>query len=59
MHDGFGTIKDGYFIPHSHVVSVCTCGRLLLLPAGTSNPDDALAVAHTNFQPAGARDCCR
>ena len=56
MHDGFGTIKDGYFVPHSHVVTLCSCGRLLLLPVGTSDPDDAIAVAslvHSTSSP-----CC-
>ena len=45
MHDGFGTIKDGYFVPHSHELRLGDCGRLLLLPAGSNDPAEALAVA--------------
>ena len=45
MHDGFGTIRDGYFLPHSHELRLGECGRLLLMPAGSSNPELALAVA--------------
>ena len=56
MHDGFGTIKDGYFVPHSHVVTLCACGRLLLLPVGATDADDAIAVASTNEAPA-SRHC--
>ena len=56
MHDGFGTIKDGYFVPHSHVVTLCSCGRLLLLPVGTSDPDDAIAVASLVHSTSGP--CC-
>ena len=64
MNDGFGTIKEGYFIPHSHVVSMCACGRLLLLPAGATDPDEAIAVGtapqlRTAPQPGAALDCCR
>ena len=46
MHDGFGTIKDGYFIPHSHELRLGDCGRLLLMPVGSTHPDEALATAH-------------
>jgi hypothetical protein len=45
MHDGFGTIKDGYFLPHSHELRLCGSGRLLLLPAGATNEDEAIATA--------------
>ena len=45
MHDGFGTIKDGYFVPHSHELRQCGCGRLLLVPAGSKNLREALAEA--------------
>ena len=45
MHDGFGTIRDGYFLPHSHELRLGECGRLLLMPAGATNPEQALAVA--------------
>ena len=43
MHDGFGTIKDGYFLPHSHELKWFEGGHLFLLPAGATNPDEALA----------------
>ena len=45
MHDGFGTIQDGYFVPHSHELKLGGCGRLLLLPVGATSADEALAVA--------------
>lgn len=45
MHDGFGTIQDGYYLPHSHELKWFEGGRLLLLPAGATNPDEALALA--------------
>ena len=45
MHDGFGTIKDGYFVPHSHELRVGGCGRLLLMPVGETDASEALAVA--------------
>jgi hypothetical protein len=44
MHDGFGTIKDGYFLPHSHELRSAG-GHWLLLPAGAQNPEEALATA--------------
>jgi hypothetical protein len=44
MHDGFGTIKDGYFVPHSHELKFVG-GRLLLLPANATNSEEALAEA--------------
>jgi hypothetical protein len=44
MHDGFGTIKDGYFLPHSHELR-CSGGHWLLLPAGALDLDEALAAA--------------
>jgi hypothetical protein len=44
MHDGFGTINDGYFLPHSHELRCCG-GHWLLLPAGAKNLDEALASA--------------
>jgi hypothetical protein len=44
MHDGFGTIKDGYFLPHSHELR-CSGDHWLLLPAGALDLDEALAAA--------------
>ena len=44
MHDGFGTIKDGYFLPHSHELR-CSNGCWVLVPAGANNLDEALAAA--------------
>ena len=46
MHDGFGTIKDGYFVPHSHELRWGACGRLLLMPVGATDPREALAVVN-------------
>jgi hypothetical protein len=45
MHDGFGTIRDGYFVPHSHELRWCGAGRWLLMPVGATHPEVALAVA--------------
>jgi hypothetical protein len=46
MHDGFATIKDGYFVPHSHELMLCVqSGRWLLLPVSARSVEDAIAVA--------------
>ena len=59
MHDGFGTIQDGYYVPHSHEVRLCRCGRLLLLPVGATRLDDALAIAGEHAEDgATLRRCC-
>jgi hypothetical protein len=60
MHDGFGTIKDGYFVPHSHELQWCNCGRLRLLPVGATQRDETLAetkVPGTGLRSSGA-GCC-
>ena len=44
MHEGFGTIKDGYFVPHSHEIRR-EGGVLLLVPANARGTDEALAEA--------------
>ena len=58
MHDGFGTIENGYFVPHSHVVTVCACGRLLLMPVGATDSSEAIAIGSTPPESALARLCC-
>jgi len=46
MHDGFATIRDGYFVPHSHELTLCAkSGRWLLLPVSARSAEDAIAVA--------------
>ena len=50
MLDGFGTIQDGYFVPHSHEIRWCGGTRLLLMPVGASDPAEALAEAPFDFQ---------
>jgi hypothetical protein len=50
MHDGFGTIKDGYFVPHSHEIRWWGGGALLLMPVGASSPEEAIAEAPIDFQ---------
>jgi hypothetical protein len=52
MHDGFGTIKDGYFVPHSHVLTLCEGGHWLLLPVSASSADEAIAIAPAGIEPA-------
>jgi len=59
MHDGFGTIKDGYFVPHSHELRWCGCGRLLLMPVGATKHEEALAAADIAGAPESSRRCCR
>ena len=51
MNDGFGTIRDFYFVPHSHELRFSGCGRLLLLPVGAAGAEDALAVATVDGVP--------
>jgi hypothetical protein len=50
MFDGFGTIKDGYFVPHSHEIRGCGGTRLLLMPVGSSDPEEAIAEAPFDIQ---------
>lgn len=50
MHEGFGTIKDGYFVPHSHEIRWSGGGSLLLMPVGASDPEEAIAEAPFDFQ---------
>ena len=58
MHDGFGTIKDGYFVPHSHELLWCGCGRLLLMPAGSKRFEEALAETSVPAKGDSGRGCC-
>ena len=51
MNDGFGTIRDGYYVPHSHELRFGACGRLLLLPVGAAGAEEALAVATVHGVP--------
>jgi hypothetical protein len=50
MREGFGTIKDGYFVPHSHEIRWWGESHLLLMPVGTSDPQEAIAEAPVDFQ---------
>jgi len=50
MHEGFGTIKDGYFVPHSHEIRWCGGSQLLLMPVGATDPAEAIAQAPVDLQ---------